>query len=204
MYKLESLPFSYNDLEPFIDTHTVGLHYNKHQLGYLNNLNKVLLKNEFSFSYPIKDIYKHLSEFNVNDLSDIIFNLGGVVNHDLYWQSINPYDKELMTGNLLDKIKEQYGSYEQFREEFISKALSLKGSGYVFLVKKRDNDLKIAVTTNHNSPLLYGDTPLFNVDMWEHSYYLNYENNKKEYLDNFFDIANFKYANSIYNKEKMV
>lgn len=198
MYTLKPLPFLYQDLEPYIDTHTIGLHHNKHEQNYLNQLNKILEKNNFSFSYPIEGIYKNLDRFNETDKNDILFNLGGVVNHELYWQSINPKDKEKPLDELLQAIINKYGSFDKFRETFIKLALSIKGSGYTFLVKNTNNQIDIINTSNQDNPYLYGYIPLFNVDMWEHAYYLNYKNNKQEYLENFFEIANFNYANKNY------
>lgn len=199
MYTLKPLPFLYQDLEPYIDTHTMGLHHNKHEQNYVNNLNKLLEKNHFIFSYPIEEIYRHVDDFHEEDRNDLLFNLGGIVNHELYWQSINPKNKEKMADALLEAILNKYGSFDQFKEEFKKLALSIKGSGYTFLVKKQDGTIDIMNTINQDSPYLYGYMPLFNVDMWEHAYYLNYKNNKQEYLDNFFEIANFNYANKNYN-----
>lgn len=198
MYKLESLPFKYQDLEPYIDTHTMGLHHNKHQRTYLKNLNNLLKKNNYNFNYPIEDLNLHLNEISEEDRNDALFNWGGVINHNLYWQSINPKDREVPIGNLLDKIIQKYANLNNFKETFMNTALKLKGSGYTFLVKK-NNEIDIINTTNQDSPLLLGYIPLFNVDMWEHAYYLNYKNNKKDYLDNFFEISNFYYANKIMN-----
>ena len=199
MYKLESLPFKYQDLEPYIDTHTMGLHHNKHQANYLKNLNNLLKKNNYNFSYPIEELYLHLDEIKEEDKNDVLFNWGGVINHNLYWQSINPKDREVPIGNLLDKIIQKYGNLNNFKETFINTALKLKGSGYTFLVKTPTNDIDIINISNQDSPLLLGYKPLFNVDMWEHAYYLNYKNNKKDYLDNFFEISNFYYANKVMN-----
>lgn len=195
MYKQDSLPFLYSDLEPYIDTHTMGLHYNKHQKNYLKNLNRLLVKNNYNFSYKIEELYKHIEICKPEDRVDILFNLGGVVNHNLYWKCIDKKDREDPKGLLLEKIITKFESLDQFKEKFIQYALSLKGSGYTFLIQKQDGSIDIINTKDQDSPLLYNYTPLFNVDMWEHAYYLNYQNNKKEYLDNFFDIANFKYAN---------
>ena len=199
MYKLESLPFKNQDLEPYIDTHTMGLHHNKHQANYLKNLNNLLKKNNYNFSYPIEELYLHLDEIKEEDKNDVLFNWGGVINHNLYWQSINPKDREVPIGNLLDKIIQKYGNLNNFKETFINTALKLKGSGYTFLVKTPTNDIDIINISNQDSPLLLGYKPLFNVDMWEHAYYLNYKNNKKDYLDNFFEISNFYYANKVMN-----
>ena len=199
MYKLKPLQFNYQDLEPYIDTHTMGLHYHKHQQNYLNNLNKLLIENNFSFSYPIEEIYEHIQEFEPKDQYGIIFNLGGVINHNIYWESINPNNKKKPEGKLLESIIKNFQSIDNFKKEFIKKALGLKGSGYTFLVKNKNNNLEIINTLNQDSPLLFGYTPLLNIDMWEHAYYLNYKNNKQEYLDNFFEIINFNHANKLFN-----
>ena len=200
MYKQMPLPFLYQDLEPYIDTHTIGLHYNKHQKNYLKNLNALLIKNNFDFTYPIEEVYNHLYDFNGKDLKDIIFNLGGVVNHNLYWESISPKNKEKLKGNLLDSINKKYGSFDEFKKTFIEYALKIKGSGYTFLVMNERKNIEIMNMQNQDSPYLFKFTPLFVVDLWEHAYYINYESYKQNYLDNFFEIANFAYANKIYNE----
>lgn len=196
MYQLQPLPFLYQDLEPFIDTHTMGLHYQKHQRNYLNQLNLLLEKNHYNYQYPIETLYQHLSLFPASYRNDILFYWGGVVNHDLYFQSINPRNREIPNTTLLKMLEETFGSYEKFKAKFIEYAMSLKGSGYTFLVKKPDGSLTILNTMDQDSPLSYGFVPLLNVDMWEHAYYLNYKNEKMNYLSNFFEIVNFSYANS--------
>ena len=199
MFYLNPLPFCYQELEPYIDTHTMGLHYHKHHQNYLNKLNNILKEYGFNFEYPIEELYCHLSEFSKKDQYDIIFNLGGVVNHDLYWKSINPNNKEEPTKKLSNAIVKEFGTFFNFREKFVNSALDLKGVGYTFLCTDSNANIKIINTINQDSPLLFGYIPLLTVDMWEHAYYLNYENNKREYLDNYFDIVNFNYANKIYD-----
>ena len=200
MYNIKKLPFAYQDLEPFLSTKTIATHYKKHQVNYLNNFNNLLIKNNYNFSMPLLDLYNNLSYFNIEDQSDILFNLGGVVNHELYWQSINPYQKELPKDLLLEAINNKYESLSNFQNKFNEIAKSLKGSGYVFLVKNEDKELDIVKMANQDNPLLNGQTPLFCLDMWEHAYYLNYQNNKDEYLANFWQIANFKEANDLFNE----
>lgn len=126
MYTLKTLPFSFYELEPFIDTHTIDLHYHKHQAPYLNNLNKILEK--YNFNYPIEDLYDHLNE-----------------------------------------------------------------------IKDKDNTIDLMTTSNQDSTKLYGFTPLLTLVLWEHAYYLNYENDKLKYFDNFKTIVNFNYANKLFN-----
>lgn len=197
MYKLENLPFNYQDLEPFIDTHTIGLHYKKHQQNYLNNLNNLLNKNNYDYRYNLNELIYHINEFDIKDQENILFNLGGVLNHNLYWLSINKNSP--VTGKLKNKIETQYNNFENFWNKFKEKTLELKGSGYTFLVIKSNNELDIINLKNQDLPILYGYIPLFTIDLWEHAYYLNYQNDKAKYIDNIKLIANFSYANNLYN-----
>lgn len=198
MYKLSLLPYSYQDLEPFIDTHTMGLHFHKHEQNYMNNLNSLLNKNYYDYRYSLEELVYHINEFSVDDRDSIIFNLGGVLNHDLYWKSMSK-SSILPSGKLKSKINAQYGSYDNFWDEFRETALSLKGSGYTFLVLKSDGDLAIINLFNQDLPLLHNYIPLFNIDLWEHAYYLNYENDRARYIDDFRQIADFTNASIIYN-----
>lgn len=197
MYTLKPLPFEMFSLEPFIDTHTIGLHHYKHELSYLNNLNKIIAK--YNVNYKLEELYKHLDEFKDEDKNDLIFYLGGVINHELYWQSINPNNKENPQGKLLDAINKKYGSLDNFGMEFKNLVTNLKGSGYVFLVKSKNNEIDLISTSNQDSPYLFNLTPLFCIDLWEHAYYINYENDKQRYFENFKTLANFNYANKKFN-----
>ena len=197
MYTLKKLPFTFYELEPFIDTYTIGLHYHKHQDYYLKALNKILEK--YNFNYQIEDLYNHLDEIKDEDKNDVIFYLGGVINHDLYWETINPNNKEKPKGKLLDDINKKYGSMNNFWNEFKNLTTNLKGSGYVFLIKDKNNNIDLMTTSNQDNPRLYGYTPLLTLDLWEHAYYLNYENDKLKYFDNFKTIVNFNYANKLFN-----
>lgn len=198
MYQLPSLSYLYQDLEPFIDTHTMGLHYHKHEQTYLNNLNNLLNKNNYDYKYDLNELIYHIEEFSLEDRETILFNLGGVLNHNIYWKSMNK-NNTLPSGELKEQIDKQFGGYDEFWKEIKENALKLKGSGYTFLVMS-NNELEIINFFNQDSPLLYGYIPLFNIDLWEHAYYINYENDKSKYIDNFKEIADFSYANEIYNK----
>ena len=201
MYKLPFLPYLFQDLEPFIDTHTMGLHYHKHEQNYLNNLNKILEKNKYDYRYNINEILYHLDEFSRDDYNDLLFNLGGVLNHNLYWKSMNkPMVRKLPSNKLKDKMLNTFGDFNDFYKLFKEKALSLKGSGYTFLVVDKNKDLLIVNTQNHHAPLLDGYLPLLNIDLWEHAYYINYENDKSRYIDNYKEIIDFDYANQVYEK----
>lgn len=193
------MPYLYQDLEPFLDTHTIGLHYHKHQQNYFNNLNKILIKDNYDYKYNINELIYHLNEFPVNDRQDILYNLGGVLNHNLYWKSMNPKLQKEPTGKLKQKIDLKYKNLDNFWKEFKKTALALKGAGYTFLVLRNDGELDIINTFNQDTPLSFGFLPLFTIDMWEHAYYLNYKNEKSKYVDNFKEIADFSNACQIYN-----
>lgn len=198
MYKLPSLNYLYQDLEPFIDTHTLGLHYNKHEKNYLNKLNDLLIKNDYDYRYSLEELIYHINEFLKDDRENILFNLGGVINHNLFFKSISQ-EGERPSGNLKIAIENKYGSYEKFWEAFKNSALKLKGSGYTFLVIKNTKELDIINLSNQDTPLSFGFIPLFTVDKWEHAYYLNYKNDKTGYLDNFEVISDYANASRIYN-----
>lgn len=203
MYTLDDLNYLYQDLEPFVDTHTMGLHYQKHAKGYLEHLNRLLMENNFDFSISLEELAQNIHDYQFGNMEDILFYLGGVLNHNLYFQSMSPNPHEM--DELLKKdLVEKYGSYPAFVENFINTALKLKGSGYTFLELTEDGDLAIKNYENQDNPTFYGKTPLLNVDLWEHAYYLNYKNNKEEYLTNFFDIIDFSHTNQVYRNKKMI
>ena len=168
-------------------------------MNYLNNLNKLLIKNNFDFKYNINELIYHINEFKKEDQENILFNLGGVLNHNLYWKSINPKKKQKPSMDLKNNLEKKYNSLEDFFKEFKDGALKLKGSGYTFLILNNNDELEIINFKNQDLPQLQGYIPLFTIDMWEHAYYIKYENNKSEYIDNFLQISDFTFANEIYN-----
>lgn len=193
------MPYQSDALEPFIDTHTMGLHYQKHYKGYLDKLNQLLQKNHYSYQYPIELLGDYIKNFPEEDREDILFNWGGVVNHVIYFQSISNHQKK--PGELLkNKILLEFGGMDAFQKKFKEMALKIKGSGYVFLVVDPENRLQIVSMTNQDCPYFYGLIPLLCVDVWEHAYYINYENRRDFYIDNFLEIMDFGYANKIYER----
>lgn len=198
MYELDKLNYLYQDLEPFIDTHTMALHYQKHAKKYLDNLNKILKEENYNKNVKLEDIYKDINNFKEDKREDLLFNLGGVVNHNLYFKSISKNPKK-PEKKLLEKILKKYKSLDNFYNELVQEALKIKGSGYVFVVLDKSNEIEILQRQNQSSPILNGYIPLLNIDMWEHAYYLNYKNNKEEYLNNFLNIIDFNNANKIVN-----
>ena len=193
MYKLMKLPFSYNALEPDISSLTVNTHYNKHHKKYNDNLNKLI---EIDI-YPIDLIPQNIDKFPMEKRGAILFNTGGVLNHNLYWHSLGS-SKKNPSGKLLNKINETYGSFDNFKQIFIDKAKMMTGSGYTFLVANNE-EITIMNLPNQETPLSYGLTPLFTIDLWEHAYYLDYKNDRDKYIENFFNKANFDYASNTYD-----
>ena len=190
MYKLETLPYNYDALEPFISATTVNIHYNRHQKNYLDKLNNILNSIGYDFKDSIENIIINIDKFPIEYRGDILFNAGGVVNHELYWDSMNKPPR-LPKGKLLDKINNTYGSYNNFKNEFIATSKKLVGSGYTFLVLDKNKNLNIINTSNQESPYSYDFIPLLTIDLWEHAYYLDYQNKRDDYINNFFSIINF-------------
>jgi len=199
MYQPKSLKYSYSSLEPFIDSETINIHYNKHYMNYLNKLNDLLISLNYDFKLKPEELLTNITIFPLEYRDDIIFLAGGVVNHELYFDSMNNKYNEPI-GLILEKIEQQYGNYQNFKNEFIRSANILVGSGYTSLVVNKNNNLQIINTPNQDSPLLYGFYPILTLDLWEHAYYLKYRNRKDLYIDAFFNIIDFDALNKRYEK----
>ncbi len=199
MFEMKTLPYNYSSLEPIISTTTVNIHYNKHEKGYLDRLNKFLSEAGYNGHYTIPEIILNIDKFPIEYRGDILYNAGGVVNHDLYWNSIGKLS--LPSGKLLEKIVNVYGSYDSFKKKFVEEANKVIGSGYTFLVMDNKNNLNIINLSNQDSPLSYGYEPLFTIDLWEHAYYLDYQNRRSDYINNFFSIVNFDEASKKYESK---
>lgn len=197
MYKAKKLPFLYYQLEPTISTKTNAYHYDRHYKTYLNNLNKIIIKNNISTNYELIDLYNHLDIINDEDKNDFLFNLGGVVNHELYFESIKQ-EKKLPDSNLLLAINNSFGNLDNMYNEIKNCTRELKGSGYLFLVTDNNKKLSLLINTNQDSPYLYGLTPLLCIDLWEHAYYLEYQNERNRYVEEILKIINFSYANKLF------
>lgn len=197
LYKIK--PLDLNSLKPVLSSETLYHHYQKHQ-NYLNKLNELLIKNNYDFRYSLEELVNHIDIFPLEDRGDILFNLGGVLNHNLYWDSVSDTNHKPY-GKVLNKIEEQYETFDNFKKEFINKANKLVGSGYTFLVLDKNNDLNIINLSNQETPYSYNFRPIMTIDMWEHAYYLDYYSKKQEYINNFFSILDFDKINSNYEKE---
>ena len=197
-YQAKELNF-YDAYEPYISSYTMNIHYNKHYKKYLDNLNELLKK--YNYDYTKEQLVFNIDLFPLTERGNILFNLGGVLNHELYFSILGSGE---LSSSLSDKINEDFGDFNSFQEEFIRQANLLVGSGYTFLVLNNNNQLEIINVPNQDTPYSYGLIPLMNIDLWEHAYYLDYQNRKDEYINNFFSIVNFSEVSNNYEKAKTI
>ena len=191
------ITLDYKSLDPYIDDRTLDLHYNAHYRNYTDKLNKYL--NDINYDYKDSPIYlaKHIDILPMENRDEILFNLGGYLNHSLYFYNLTNKKKDIPI-ELLNLINKYFGSFSLFKEEFIDMAMEVKGSGYTFLVMDKNNKLRIINTYNQDTPYYYGFTPIMTIDVWEHAYYLKYTYLRKKYLENVFDIIDFDKVYKLY------
>ena len=189
-FLLPELGFEYTALEPHIDARTMEIHHSKHHNGYTNNLNNALEKANIS-SANIEDILMNLDMNNMG----LRNNAGGYYNHCLFWEILNPNDKQDLGGELEAAINSAFGSFEDFKEQFSKAAATRFGSGWAWLCVK-DGSLEICSSANQDNPMMpeigCGGTPIMGIDVWEHAYYLNYQNRRPDYINAFFDLVNWR------------
>lgn len=192
----------YNSLEPYIDNKTLMLHYNVIYSSYIDKLNKLLKKNNYKDNYSLNELVDKIDIFPLEDRGEILYNLGGALNHKLYFYEMSDKGNNIPYGEILKDINKYFGSYDNFKKEFIKKALNLVGSGYTFLVMDESGKLQIINTSNEDTPYSYGFIPIIVLDLWEHSYYLKYTTNKEAYINNWFNLLDFKKINDLYIENK--
>ncbi|NOZ54366.1 MAG: superoxide dismutase [Gammaproteobacteria bacterium] len=190
---LPKLPYNNDALAPYISSSTLDFHHGKHHNTYVTNVNKLIEGTELA-NDTLEDIIK--KTVNNADKIGIFNNAAQVWNHTFYWQSMQPNGGGLATGNIAEKINANFGSYDRFVEQFKNAGLTQFGSGWAWLVLK-NNQLEIIKTANADTPIAHGITPLLTVDVWEHAYYLDYQNGRGGYLDAFFQhLINWEFANA--------
>jgi Fe-Mn family superoxide dismutase len=196
---IDKLPYGYDSLTRFIDEKTMDVHYNKHYKGYVKKLNDALSKKEYG-NVELEDIIKSITRFP----KTIRNNGGGAYNHSLFWKMLSP-EKQNISGEILTKINKEFGSYNNFKKEFTEKAMDRFGSGWVWLVLTKNNRLKIMSTPNQDNPQMNdidgGGYPLLGLDLWEHAYYLEYQNKRDEYVKKFWEVVNWEYVNEVFKSK---
>ena len=187
-YSLPELPYKYDSLAPYIDEMTMRIHHTKHHQAYINNLNTVLEKYPRIADKKLEDLMMNLDSqpFDQKDKTVFRNNAGGHLNHSFFWTIMAP-EKEI-DGKILEKIKKEFGSEDEFKKQFTASAMGRFGSGWAWLVETPDNKLQVYSTPNQDSPILKGDTPIIGIDVWEHAYYLKYQNKRLEYIENWFNV----------------
>ncbi len=198
IYTLPDLPYDYSSLEPYIDARTMEIHYSKHHAGYVNKLNEALVGSRFS-RMKLEDI---LSKVGPDDTA-IRNNGGGHYNHSLFWTIMNPRGGGEPGGEIASAIARDFGSFDQFMVDFSNTAGSVFGSGWAWLCSGRNQALFITSTPNQDNPLMTllveeGGIPILGIDVWEHAYYLKYQNRRAEYIANFFNVIYWEEVNRRY------
>ena len=198
-FKLPDLNYGYNELEPFIDAKTMEIHHSKHHQGYTNNLNNAIEGTNFQ-GMGIIDLLKSM-DMNNTALRN---NGGGFYNHSLFWSIIGPNKGGSPVGDLLNEINKCFGSFDSFKELFSKSAASRFGSGWAWLCVKNGGVLEVCSTANQDNPLMpgigSGGAPILGIDVWEHAYYLNYQNRRPEYISAFFNIIDWESVDKIYKE----
>jgi Fe-Mn family superoxide dismutase len=193
-FELPALAFGYKDLEPVMEALTVEIHYTKHHATYTKNLNTALERFPQFFGWKIEQILSKLDQIPEEIRTAVKNNGGGYHNHFLYWESLNPVGKSEPAGKLLDAINKTFTGLASFKEQMEKAGLGRFGSGWAWLSKKSDGNLLIHSTANQDSPLSEGLIPIIAIDVWEHAYYLKYQNRRAEYLSNIWQIIDWKKA----------
>ena len=195
-YTLPKLKYAYNELEPHYDALTVEIHYSKHHQTYVTNLNNLLAKAPANFSeMSLDELMVNLDKLPADVATGIRNNGGGHFAHSLFWEQFIPHGKAI-SGKILELIERDFGSFLQFQEAFSNLAKSNFGSGWTWLVLDENKKLKVINTSGHNTPLELGFKPLMLIDIWEHAYYLKFQNRRAEWIDSFWNILDWDYINS--------
>lgn len=198
MINLIKLPFATDALEPVIKQQTIQIHHGKHHAGYVNNLNKILENHPEMSEWSVYQILQNISKFPEAERTAIFNNAGQVFNHDMYWQSMQSGEQKFELSPELGKKIDAFESYENFQKLWTEAGLTQFGSGWVWLSVDANGDLVISKTSNADSPLFHDLIPIMTMDVWEHAYYLDYQNRRGDYIAKFFDLTNWKEVSNKY------
>src|SRR5664279_3580264 len=192
-YSVPDLPYPYDALEPHIDEATMRVHHDKHHQAYVDKANAALEGTEWA-DRDVEDVLRDLSSLPADKQGPVRNNAGGHYNHSLFWQMLSPDGGGEPGGELGAAIGSAFGSFDAFKEEFKNAGIGQFGSGWAWLVKDASGNLAVTKTANQDSPISDGQTPLLGCDVWEHAYYLKYQNKRPEYLDAFWNVVNWDYV----------
>lgn len=189
-FTLPKLPYPYEALEPHVDSKTMKIHHTKHHQGYVDKLNKALESAPESIDWSLERILAHLNDLPESIRDDVRKNGGGHANHSLFWKVMTPDGGGQPAGPLAKAIEQEFGSFESFKKKFKEHATGRFGSGWAWLVI-HNGKLELTDTPNQDSPIMDGKVPILGIDVWEHAYYLNYQNERGKWIDSFFNIVNW-------------
>ena len=190
-YELPPLPYDYNALEPYIDEETTHLHHDKHHQAYVNNLNTALQGQSQFENMSVDDLMRNINSVPESIRTAVRNNGGGHANHSMYWQIMKPNGGGEPTGDLANAINSAFGSFDQFKAAFNDAGAKRFGSGWAWLVIGADGKLAVTSSANQDSPLMEGQYPVMGNDVWEHAYYLKYQNRRPDYLAAWWNVVNW-------------
>jgi Fe-Mn family superoxide dismutase len=196
-YEVPPLPYDYNALEPHIDEATMKVHHDKHHQAYVDKANAALEGTEWE-DKPIEEVLQNLDSLDDDKKGPVRNNGGGHANHTFFWQILSPDGGGSPEGSLLQAIVDTFGGFEDFKEKFKAAGIGQFGSGWAWLVKNDDGDLEVTSTPNQDTPVSEGKKPIIGVDVWEHAYYLKYQNKRPDYIDAFWNVVNWDEAQKRY------
>ncbi|AYV34428.1 superoxide dismutase [Erysipelothrix rhusiopathiae] len=201
-YKLPELSYDFNALEPQIDAKTMEIHYTKHHQTYITNLNTALEKHPELEQESLTNLIENLKNVPEDIRTAVQNNGGGHLNHTMFWEFLSPNKGQEPGEALMNAINHDFGSFDAFKEAFSNAAKTRFGSGWAWLVMDSNKSLKVVSTANQDNPISEGLTPILGLDVWEHAYYLNYQNRRPDYINSFFEIINWAKVNQLYTENK--
>ena len=189
-FKLPDLPYAYDALEPHIDARTMEIHHTKHHQTYIDKANDAL-KGHPMAERPADEVLKNIDSLNDDIRQAVINNAGGHANHSLFWEVLSPDGGGAPEGSVAGAIDKAFGSFDTFKEKFTNAALTRFGSGWAWLAVNKNGEVEVVSTPNQDSPLMKGLVPILGLDVWEHAYYLNYQNRRPDYIAAFWNVVNW-------------
>ena len=200
-YELPQLPYAYDALEPHIDKETMNIHHTKHHNAYVTNLNNALAGHDDLLSKSVEELIANLDAVPESARPAVRNNGGGHANHSLFWELLSANGGGNPSGALAEAIDAKFGSFDAFKEEFAKAATTRFGSGWAWLSLK-NGELELTSSPNQDSPIMEGNTPLLGLDVWEHAYYLNYQNRRPDYIAAFWNVVNWAEVSKRYESAK--